>query len=375
VTVIPLGHRPVHTPRQWTAFVITLAVAAVGIPLLNLAVPEESAFHIPNHIVSLLGKYLCFAMVALALDLIWGFTGILSLGHGVFFAAGGYAMGMHLMRVIGREGVYASDLPDFMVFLDWKELPWWWWGSEYFAFAAAAALVVPGVLAFAFGWFAFRSRISGVYFSIITQALTFAAMLLFFRNETGFGGNNGLTDFKRILGYSLQAETTRVGLFVGSVAALAGSYLLCRWIVRSKLGRVLRAVRDAEGRALFSGYNTFYYKLFVWTVSAVLCGLAGALYVPQVGIINPGELQPANSIEMAIWVAVGGRGTLIGPIVGATLVNTGKSVLTVAAPELWLYFLGALFVGVTLWLPAGVVKLRIPAAWRRGRDSDRGGPA
>ncbi len=375
MTDIPLGHRRVHTPRQWTAFVITLVVAAVGIPLLNLAVPEESAFHIPNHIVSLLGKYLCFAMVALALDLIWGFTGILSLGHGVFFAAGGYAMGMHLMRVIGREGVYASHLPDFMVFLDWKELPWWWWGSEYFAFAAAAALVVPGVLAFAFGWFAFRSRISGVYFSIITQALTFAAMLLFFRNETGFGGNNGLTDFKRILGYSLQAETTRVGLFVGSVAALAGSYLLCRWIVRSKLGRVLRAVRDAEGRALFSGYNTFYYKLFVWTVSAVLCGLAGALYVPQVGIINPGELQPANSIEMAIWVAVGGRGTLIGPIVGATLVNTGKSVLTVAAPELWLYFLGALFVGVTLWLPAGVVKLRIPAAWRRGRGPDRGGPA
>ena len=375
MTVIPLGHRRVHTPRQWTAFVITLVVAAVGIPLLNLAVPEESAFHIPNHIVSLLGKYLCFAMVALALDLIWGFTGILSLGHGVFFAAGGYAMGMHLMRGIGREGVYASHLPDFMVFLDWKELPWWWWGSEHFAFAAAAALVVPGVLAFAFGWFAFRSRISGVYFSIITQALTFAAMLLFFRNETGFGGNNGLTDFKRILGYSLQAETTRVGLFVGSVAALAGSYLLCRWIVRSKLGRVLRAVRDAEGRALFSGYNTFYYKLFVWTVSAVLCGLAGALYVPQVGIINPGELQPANSIEMAIWVAVGGRGTLIGPIVGATLVNTGKSVLTGAAPELWLYFLGALFVGVTLWLPAGVVKLRIPAAWRRGRGSDRGGPA
>lgn len=375
MTVIPLGRRPVHTPRQWTAFVITLAVAAVGIPLLNAAVPEDSAFHVPNYIVPLLGKYLCFAMVALALDLIWGFTGILSLGHGVFFASGGYAMGMHLMRGIGREGVYASHLPDFMVFLDWKELPWWWWGSEYFAFAAAAALVVPGLLAFAFGWFAFRSRISGVYFSIITQALTFAAMLLFFRNETGFGGNNGLTDFKRILGYPLQAEATRVGLFVVSVAALAGSYLLCRWIVRSKLGRVLRAIRDAEGRALFSGYNTFYYKLFVWTVSGVLCGLAGALYVPQVGIINPGELQPANSIEMAIWVAVGGRGTLIGPIVGATLVNTGKSVLTVAAPELWLYFLGALFVGVTLWLPAGLVRLRIPAAWRRGRGPDRGGSA
>ena len=282
-------------------------------------------------------------------------------------------MGMHLMRVIGREGVYASDLPDFMVFLDWKELPWWWWGSEHFAFAAVAALAVPGLLAFAFGWFAFRSRISGVYFSIITQALTFAMMLLFFRNETGFGGNNGLTDFKRILGFSLQSETTRVGLFVASVTALSGAYLLCRWIVSSKLGRVLRAVRDAEQRALFSGYDTFYFKLFVWTVSGVLCGLAGALYVPQVGIINPGELQPANSIEMAIWVAVGGRGTLFGPMVGATLVNTAKSVLTVAAPDLWLYFLGALFVGVTLWLPAGLVGMRLPKAWRKHRESGPGG--
>jgi urea transport system permease protein len=260
-----------------------------------------------------------------------------------------------------------------MVFLDWKELPWWWWGSEHFAFAAVAALAVPGLLAFAFGWFAFRSRISGVYFSIITQALTFAMMLLFFRNETGFGGNNGLTDFKRILGFSLQSETTRVGLFVASVTALSGAYLLCRWIVSSKLGRVLRAVRDAEQRALFSGYDTFYFKLFVWTVSGVLCGLAGALYVPQVGIINPGELQPANSIEMAIWVAVGGRGTLFGPLVGATLVNTAKSVLTVAAPDLWLYFLGALFVGVTLWLPAGLVGMRLPKAWRKHRESGPGG--
>ena len=370
---IQLGRRPIQSRRQWIAFLVIFAVGAVGVPVLNLAVPEDSFFYVPNHIVPLVGKYLCFAMVALALDLIWGFAGILSLGHGVFFAAGGYAMGMHLMRVIGREGVYASDLPDFMVFLDWKELPWWWWGSEHFAFAAVAALAVPGLLAFAFGWFAFRSRISGVYFSIITQALTFAMMLLFFRNETGFGGNNGLTDFKRILGFSLQSETTRVGLFVASVTALSGAYLLCRWIVSSKLGRVLRAVRDAEQRALFSGYDTFYFKLFVWTVSGVLCGLAGALYVPQVGIINPGELQPANSIEMAIWVAVGGRGTLFGPMVGATLVNTAKSVLTVAAPDLWLYFLGALFVGVTLWLPAGLVGMRLPKAWRRKREPAPGG--
>ena len=316
--------------------------------------------------IPLLGKYLCFAIVAIAVDLIWGYTGILSLGHGVFFALGGYAMGMYLMRAIGTEGVYASELPDFMVFLDWKELPWFWYGFDQFWFAMAMAVLVPGALAMVFGWFAFRSRITGVYFSIITQAMTFAMMLLFFRNDTGFGGNNGLTDFKRILGFSLQEDATRLALYLASVLALAAAYLGCRAIVTSKLGRLLTAIRDAEGRVRFSGYDTTKVKLAVWTLSAMICGVAGALYVPQVGIINPGELAPANSIEMAIWVAVGGRGTLVGAIAGAWIVNGAKSWFTVAAPESWLFVLGGSFVFVTLVAPQGV------AGWvgrlRGGRD-------
>jgi urea transport system permease protein len=290
------------------------------------------------------------------MDLIWGYAGILSLGHGVFFALGGYAMGMHLMRTMAGEGVYRNTLPDFMVFLDWNELPWFWYGFDNFGFALLMALFIPGLLAYGFGYFAFRSRVRGVYFSIITQAMTFAMMLLFFRNETGFGGNNGLTDFKRILGFSLQEQSTRLGLYIVTVLVLLLSYLLCRYLVTAKLGRILTAIRDAESRIMFCGYNTLHYKLFVWTFSAVLCGLAGALYVPQVGIINPSEMAPANSIEMAIWVAVGGRGTLVGALLGAGVVNAAKSWFTVAYPELWLYFLGALFIGVTLFLPQGLVR-------------------
>jgi urea transport system permease protein len=343
-----------HTPRGW-AFVGAFALLGlVVIPVLNLAFPPASPLHVPGHIVTLFGKFSCYALTAVAIDLIWGFAGILSLGHGLFFALGGYAMGMNLMLAISGRGVYRSNLPDFMVFLDWKELPWFWNGFSNFYFAFLAALWVPGLLAYVFGYFAFRSRIRGVYFSIITQALTFALMLLFFRNETGLGGNNGLTDFKLIYGYSLQEPSTKLALYVISVAALIGTYLLCRTIVTSKLGRVLRAVRDAETRVMFLGYDPKQYKLFVWTLSAVLCGLAGALYVPQVGIINPSELQPSNSIEMAIWAAVGGRGTLAGAALGAFVVNGGKSWFTGALPELWLYVLGALFIFVTLFMPQGI---------------------
>ena len=300
---------------------------------------------------------MCYAIAAVALDLVWGYAGILSLGHGLFFALGGYAMGMYLMRQIGREGQYQADLPDFMVFLDWKALPWHWWMSDQFLWAMLLVVLVPGLLAFVFGYFAFRSRVKGVYFSIITQALTFAAMLLFFRNNTGFGGNNGFTDFKRILGFPITTPGTRMALFVITAAVLLGALGLGRWLVASKFGRVLSAIRDAEQRAMFCGYNTVHYKLAIFTASAVLCGIAGALYVPQVGIINPSEMSPANSIEMAIWVAVGGRGTLLGAVLGAGLVNGAKTMFTVAFPEYWLYVLGLLFILVTLFLPRGVLGL------------------
>jgi urea transport system permease protein len=322
---------------------------------MRQVVPETSAWYPTDYAITLMGKFGCYAMVAMAMDLIWGYAGILSLGHGVFFALGGYALGMNLMLAIAGEGVYRSQLPDFMVFLDWKELPWFWRGFENFFFATLMALLVPGALAYVFGWFAFRSRIRGVYFSIITQALTFALMLLFFRNETGFGGNNGLTDFKRIYGYSLQASSTKLGLYLATVIGAVGVFLLCRYLVKSRFGQVLRAIRDAEDKTRFSGYDTLSYKLFAWTASAMICGLAGALYVPQVGIINPSELEPANSIEMAIWVACGGRGTIAGAAVGAVLVNGAKSALTGWMPEFWLFALGALFIGVTLFIPRGVV--------------------
>ena len=349
---------------------VILLVAAVLVPILNLMVPPGSAFHVPSYVVSLLGKYLAFALLALAVDLIWGFCGILSLGHGAFFALGGYAMGMYLMRQIGDRGVYGNpDLPDFMVFLNWKELPWYWFGFDFFPFAALMVVVVPGILALAFGWFAFRSRVTGVYLSIITQAMTFALMLAFFRNDMGFGGNNGLTDFKDILGFNLQSDTTRAALFAATAVTVALGYLLCRFIVFSKLGRVLLAIRDAEGRVRFLGYRVEYYKLFVFIISAMLSGTAGALYVPQVGIINPGEFAPANSIEIIVWVAVGGRGSLHGAILGAILVNFAKTYLTGALPEVWLFALGGLFVAVTVFLPKGIVGT-VPA-WTVGNGKGR----
>ena len=361
---------PLLSGKGWTAFFASLIALCALAPLLNLWVPAGSAFHMSDYAVALVGKIMCYAICALAMDLIWGYTGILSLGHGLFFALGGYMMGMYLMRQIGRDGNYKSDLPDFMVFLDWKELPWHWALSDSFIATLILIVAVPGLLAFVFGFFAFRSRIKGVYFSIITQALTFAFMLLFFRNDTGFGGNNGFTDFKRVLGLRIAEPETRAALFAISGLYLAGVLVLSRAILRSKVGRILTAIRDSESRLMFSGYNPLWYKLFVWTLSAVLCGIAGALYVPQVGIINPSEMSPANSIEIAIWVAVGGRGTLLGPVLGAGLVNGAKSFFTQAYPEYWLFFLGLLFILVTLFLPRGVIG--IPALVKRNSSKEHG---
>ena len=343
--------------KGWTAVLLATVIVAAGVPLLNLVVPRGSWLHLSDYSVSLLGKILCYAICALAMDLIWGYTGILSLGHGLFFALGGYAMGMYLMRQIGSDGQYRLPMPDFMVFLNWKEFPWHWAVSDSFVAQMLLVILAPGLLAFVFGFFAFRSRIKGVYFSIITQAMTFAAMLLFFRNETGFGGNNGFTDFKRILGVPIATPGMRVLLCVISGLVLIAFFLLGRVIVHSKYGRVLQAIRDAETRVMFTGYDPVAYKLSIWTLSAMMCGVAGALYVPQVGIINPGEMSPAASIEIAIWAAVGGRATLLGPIVGAFFVNGAKSWFTVAFPEYWLFFLGALFIAVTLFLPEGIVGL------------------
>ncbi|RKT58101.1 amino acid/amide ABC transporter membrane protein 2 (HAAT family) [Azonexus fungiphilus] len=352
--------------KAWIALAVFLALALVVVPVLNLALPPESVFHVSAYAITLIGKIMCYALVAVAMDLIWGYGGILSLGHGLFFALGGYAFGMYLMRQIGRDGSYGADLPDFMVFLDWKELPWFWLGSDSFGWAAFLVVALPAVVAFVFGYFAFRSRIKGVYFSIITQALTYAAMLLFFRNETGFGGNNGFTDFKRILGYPITAPETRLVLFGLTAIALAATLVFAAWLVKSKFGRVLTAIRDAESRVMFIGYNPLWYKLTIWVISAVLCGIAGALYVPQVGIINPSEMSAANSIEIAIWVAVGGRGTLIGPVIGAFTVNLAKSWFTVSFPEYWLFFLGLLFIVVTLLLPQGLVGLWKKLMARKG---------
>ncbi|GGX93118.1 urea ABC transporter permease subunit UrtC [Massilia dura] len=354
---VPGRSRTALFPKSvWTALAAVTVVAAM-LPLLNLAFPAGHALHVSGYALGLVAKFMCFALAALALDLVWGYTGILSLGHGLFFALGAYAHGMYLMRAIGRDGVYQSHLPDFMVFLDWKEYPWYWAMTDNFWYCMLLVVLVPGVLAFVFGYFAFRSRIKGVYFSIITQALTYAAMLLFFRNDTGFGGNNGFTDFKRILGFDITAPGTRAVLYLVTLALLAGSLLLCRWIVTSRLGRVLQGVRDSESRLMFIGYDPLWFKLFVWTLSAVLCGIAGALYVPQVGIINPSEMSAANSIEMVVWVAIGGRGTLIGPIIGAFTVNGLKSWFTATFPDLWLFALGLLFILVTLFMRKGILGL------------------
>lgn len=335
-----------------------LALLAVAVPILNLVVPGDAWLHLSTFTVTVLGKYLCYAMLCLAVDLIWGYCGILSLGHGAFFALGGYAMGMHLMRQIGDRGVYGNPLlPDFMVFLNWKELPWYWWGFSHFSFAMLMVLVVPGLLALVFGWFAFRSRVTGVYLSIITQALTYALLLAFFRNEMGFGGNNGLTDYKELLGFDLHTDATRVTLFVLSAALLALAYVACRAVVSSRLGRVVVAIRDAEDRARFLGYRVEHFKLWLFVASAIVAGIAGALYVPQVGIINPGEFAPLNSIELVIWVAIGGRGTLYGALAGAALVNFAKTQFTSFMPEAWIFVLGAMFVLGTLFLPHGMVGL------------------
>lgn len=351
--------------RAATVLLLVLGGVAIIVPFLALVPPDGSTFHLSAYSVTLIGKFLCFALLALSLDLVWGYCGILSLGHGAFFALGGYAMGMHLMREIGERGVYGNPLlPDFMVFLDWQELPWFWYGFDNLGFSLLMVIFVPGFLAFVFGWLAFRSRVTGVYLSIITQALTYALMLAFFRNEMGFGGNNGLTDFKDIAGFDLQDDGVRATLLAISALALAGGYLLCRWIVGSKLGAVVVATRDAEDRVRFLGYKVERFKLWIFTVSAVMAGIAGALYVPQVGIINPGEFAPINSIEYAIWVAVGGRGTLHGAIVGAVVVNYTKTLFTAALPELWLFALGALFVLSTLFLPNGLVGLFKPRAPR-----------
>ncbi|SHO67546.1 amino acid/amide ABC transporter membrane protein 2, HAAT family [Pseudoxanthobacter soli DSM 19599] len=347
-------------------FLIVLVAAGIFVPFANLVFPPDSAFHVPTYAVSLMGKYLSYALLALALDLVWGYCGILSLGHGAFFALGGYAMGMYLMRQIGSRGVYGNPvLPDFMVFLNWTELPWYWYGFDSFAFAMLMVVVAPGILAFVFGWLTFRSRVNGVYLSIITQAMTFALLLAFFRNDMGFGGNNGLTDFKDILGFDIRAEGVRVALFVATLVALALGYLISRALTLSTYGKVLVAVRDAESRTRFLGYRVEHYKLVAWTVSAMMAGVAGALYVTQVGIINPSEFSPANSIEAVIWVAVGGRGTLVGAALGAVVVNFAKTWLTGALPEVWLFALGLLFVVVTLYLPKGI--LGVVNQWKNRR--------
>jgi urea transport system permease protein len=353
----------IRADRGGRIFLCLLAATTLVIPLLNLLAPSDSIWHVSSFTVTLIGKYMTYAMLAIAVDLVWGYCGILSLGHGAFFALGGYAIGMYLMREIGTRGVYGDPLlPDFMVFLNWKELPWFWQGFNHFPFALLMVFLAPGLLAMVFGFLAFRSRVSGVYLSIITQALTYALMLAFFRNDMGFGGNNGFTDFKDILGFNLQAPGPRMVLFVVTALALGGSYLLCRYIIASRAGRVIQAVRDAESRARFLGYRVEYYKLWMFVLSALLAGLAGALYVPQIGIINPSEFSPANSIEIVIWVAIGGRGTLYGAVVGAFLVNYAKTYFTAALPSMWLYALGALFVVVTLFLPTGVVGAL--SAWR-----------
>jgi urea transport system permease protein len=364
-----LPPRPALLSRPaWLALIALIIVMGLGVPFSALVLPESSAFHLSAYMMTLVGKFMCYAIGALALDLVWGYCGILSLGHALFFALGGYAIGMYLMRAIGHDGVYQSDLPDFMVFLNWHALPWYWEGTQHLWYALILVVLVPAVVAWVFGFFTFRSRVKGVYLSIITQAMTFAAMLLFYRNETGFGGNNGFTDFKRLGGFPITHPGTRTTLFLITFAVLVLAFLGARAIVTSKLGRVVTGVRDGETRLMFLGYSPLGYKLFIWTVSAVLCGIAGALYVPQVGIINPGEMSPGNSIEMAIWVAVGGRGTLIGPIIGAFAVNGAKSFFTANFPEYWLFFLGLIFVLVPLLLPNGIMGLIELAMRKRNRS-------
>lgn len=366
-----LFRRWIAADRGGTWLLAALGASLVVVPALHFWTPPDFVLHVPGYVIPVLGKYFCYAMLALALDLIWGYCGILSLGHGAFFALGGYAMGMHLMRQIGDRGVYGHpELPDFMVFLDWDSLPWYWFGFDSVWFTLLMVMLVPGALAFVFGALAFRSRVTGVYLSIITQAFTYALMLAFFRNEMGFGGNNGLTDFKDFLGFDLHTDAMRVALFLVSGVMLLAVYLLCRRLVRSKVGRVALVLRDCEDKARFLGYRAEHYKLFLFTVSAMIAGVAGALYVPQVGIINPGEFSPINSIEIAIWVSAGGRGTLYGAVIGALSVNYAKTVFTTVLPDLWLFALGGIFVAVTLFMPKGLVGL-----FARGKKPATDAPA
>jgi urea transport system permease protein len=352
-------------------FTIIIVTSAILIPILNLVVPPDSPLHLSTYAVTLLGKYLCYALLALAVDLVWGYLGILSLGHGAFFALGGYAMGMYLMRQIGDRGVYGNPLlPDFMVFLNWTELPWYWLGFDNFAFALLMVLLAPGLLAFVFGWLAFRSRVTGVYLSIMTQAMTYALLLTFFQNDFGFGGNNGLTDFKEILGFDLQDDHTRSGLFFCSALALILGYAACKFIVQSRLGSLAMAIRDSESRVRFMGYKDEHIKLFIFVFSSLLAGIAGALYVPQVGIINPGEFAPINSIELVIWVAIGGRGTLYGAVLGAFVVNYAKTFFTAWAPEIWLFMLGGIFIFVTVFMPKGIVGFYTQVRYKHKNNSD-----
>jgi urea transport system permease protein len=363
------SHRSTHSST--TIFVRVLFSITLYASFANLVMPEDSIFYVSTYTITLLGKYLCYALLALAVDVIWGYCGILSLGHGAFFALGGYGMGMYLMRQIGNRGVYGNpDLPDFMVFLNWDALPWYWFGMDQFWFAMIMALFVPGLLAFVFGWLAFRSRVTGVYLSIMTQALTYALMLSFFRNEMGFGGNNGLTDFKSILGFNLQSDGTRVSLFIITAMLLALAYYTSQYIMKSRLGRVIVSIRDSEARARFLGYRTETYKVWLFVYSAILAAIAGVMYVPQVGIINPGEFSPINSIELVVWVAVGGRGTLYGAVAGAVLVNYAKTRFTAIIPESWLFMLGALFVVVTIFLPKGLAGLLAKKSSSDNTDND-----
>jgi len=352
---------------QWASFLIPTLILAALLPILNAVLPDGHWLKPSIFTLNLYGKYATYAVLALGVDLLWGYLGILSLGQALFFALGGYAFGMHLLLMIGKDGQYKSDLPDYMVFLGYKELPAHWEPFYSFPFAICVVLLLPGLIAFGFGWLAFRSRIKGVYLSILTQALTYAAALLFFRNDFGFGGNNGFTDFKRVLGFDLNSDETRRGLYIASVVLLAAVFLLYRWLTRAKFGHLMQAIRDGENRVLFSGYATARYKLFVFVLVAAITGLAGALYVPQVGIINPSEMTPEQSIEAVVWVAVGGRGTLLGPILGALFVNALKSWATRAAPELWLYIIGGLFIVVVLFLPGGLISIpgKLKAAYAK----------
>ncbi len=338
-----------------------LLYVLVILPVLN-ALPAANALHASTFTVSLCGKYLCYAILALSVDLLWGYTGLLSLGQCLFFSLGGYALGMYLMLKIGPRGQYHSDIPDFMVFLEFPKryaetggLPPHWIPFKHFWFAALAVVVVPALVALVFGFLAFRSRIKGVYFSILTQAVTYAACLMFFRNDFTFGGNNGLTDFKEILGFDLNSDATRRALLICSGLALFGAYLLCRWLSVTRFGKIQRAIRDSENRVLFSGYATVNFKLFVFVVAAIIAGVGGALFVPQTGIINPSEMATDKSLEAVVWVAVGGRGTLVGPILGAISVNWLKSMATRSFPDYWLYILGGLFIVMTLFFPKGII--------------------